>query len=104
MVDKVSISLDEQETSVNIDYIDKTAYVYSSNSHMCKRLYTMYQEHQDEVKLDIDDKYGIGIVVPMKWIKIAPPAKRTMTDEQRQAIAERFAQYRANKRLENEQN
>lgn len=49
------------------------------------------ESHPDEVKLIVENKDGSAIFhVPVNWIKCSPPRK--VSDEQKEAAAERFRQ------------
>lgn len=87
-ISKQPISLEEQETVINIDYVAKTAYVYTCHSPTVKKIYKLAEEYPDDVHIVRDDSYGILINVPMKWIAIKTPKK--VTNEQKQAMAERM--------------
>lgn len=97
MVEKVSIPLDEQETTIGFypSAMDKMASWYSSDPVIIRRMWKLYEEHPDEVELVNDDKYGCEFRVPREWIKVRP--KREVSEEQRQAAAERLAKARENK-------
>ncbi len=51
------------------------------------KLYKLAEEH-DEVSIDLDNEFGLGVAVPMTWVKVRPPRK--ISDEQRAAMAERM--------------
>ena len=56
------------------------------------RLAKLRAEHPDEVKLIAENKDGsVFYHVPNKWVKISPPKKSNMTEEQKDAVRERFA-------------
>ena len=48
----------------------------------------------EEAKIELDNQYGLMISVPQNWIKIRPPVKRQLTDEQKAAMAERMKNIR----------
>lgn len=87
-MEKVSVPLIEQETDIIIDPTTKRATVYSCIPTTIKQLYKLAKQH-DEVRIELDNKYGLMISVPQKWIKVRPPVKRILTDEQKAAAAER---------------
>ena len=91
-IPKTSISQIEQETVIVVDPVTKRASVYSCVPNMVKKLYE-YAEHED-VKIDMDNEYGLTINVPMKWVKVKPPVKRVYSEEQRAAMAENLAKAR----------
>lgn len=88
MIEKRITPIDEQETSINIDYIDRCAYVYSTNKTMINKLYKLIENNKDNSEIIKDDKYGLEIKVPIKWIKISPPRK--VSEETRIKAAERM--------------
>ena len=71
-----------------IDPMTKRASVYSCIPSTVKKLYQL-AEHE-EAEIDMDNSYGLTITVPQSWIKIRPPVKRQLTDEQRAALVERM--------------
>lgn len=83
-----SIPVDEQETVINIDYLDGIAYVYSNNKPMMRRLEKMKTEYEDEVSVEKQDASCIMVKVPVDWIKIRPKIKREMTEEQKEKMRE----------------
>lgn len=57
------------------------------------------QSHPNEAKLMAENKDGSAFFhVPVNWIKCSPPRK--VSDEQREAAAERFRQMWEDKRME----
>lgn len=95
MKPKSSTPLIEQETSITIDPLTKRAAIYSCVPTMMKKMDT-WMNHPDAIT-EIDDANGIMISVPMGWIKIRPPTKRQLSDEQRAALAERMNHVRKGK-------
>ena len=91
-IPKTSISQIEQETVIVVDPATKRASVYSCVPSMVKKLYK-YAEHED-VKIDMDNEYGLTINVPMNWVKVKPQIKRIYSEEQKAAIAENLAKAR----------
>lgn len=92
-MDRIQIPKEEQETTIVIDPVSKTAVVYSCIPTMIKKLETLRNE--EEVEVVKEDKYGISVRLPSRWIKIAKPQKREYTDEQRNALRERLEKARA---------
>lgn len=72
---------------------EKTFTFYSSEKKWVSKI-EKYAESNPEVviKRKDDDEGIISIIaeIPKKWIKISPPRKVNLTDEQRQALAERM--------------
>lgn len=53
--------------------------------------------HHPDAITEIDDTNGVMISVPMDWIKIRPPTKRQLSEEQRAALVERMNNVRKGK-------
>jgi acetoin utilization deacetylase AcuC-like enzyme len=87
----VQYSLEEQETTINVfpSVVSKKAEVYTCIPQMMKRLRKLAEDYPSEVAMNEHGGY-IDATVPSAWIKIAPKRKSTMTEEQRQAAAERI--------------
>lgn len=92
-MDRIQIPKEEQETTIVIDPVSKTAVVYSCIPTMIKKLETLRNE--EGVEIVKEDKYGISVRLPSRWIKITKPQKREYTDEQRNALRERLEKARA---------
>lgn len=59
------------------------------------RLRKLAEEHPDDVKIISDDGKYVFAHLPLDWFKMpSPPIKRNLTEEQRQAAAERFRKIR----------
>lgn len=95
MKDKVKTRLYEQETVITIDPSEKRAYVYSCIPVTMRKLESL-SEHEDVI-IKLDDTVGFMISCPAKWIKIKPPRKSNMTEEQKAAKAEALKKVREEK-------
>ena len=96
MMEKVSTSLPEQETIVNICAADnKRAGVYTCIPKDLRRMWKLYKEYPDKVKLITDNKHASEFEIPAEWVKIRP--KRKVSEEQKTAAAERLARIRSEK-------
>lgn len=88
----------EMETTINYNADEKTAVLYTRDKAVMRRLDRMVEKCPDMYKCiretDIDKTYEF----PKHLISFRVP--RILTDEQREAAAERFAKFRA----ENKQN
>ena len=78
-----------------IEYIDedKIATFYSAERKWINKILRLAEDHPGEVNIlaHPDDNDGAILAhIPKSWMKMSPPAKRTMTDEQRAAAAERL--------------
>lgn len=81
-------------------YGDEKAATMSSNEAVwIKRLTALAEQYPEDVVIrkTPEDNHGVILVsLPKKWFKIKPPAKRTLTDEQREALSERMKRIRNN--------
>ena len=91
---------------------ERSATLTFSEPKMIKRIKTIYSERADEFKRYTENDDGsICVTVPKKWCKINPGSKsdsnkpkRTMSEEQKKAGAERMAKVREQKNKEKENN
>ena len=77
------------------------AYVSSDERKWINRIRKLAEEHGDDcviMKQPEDNGGFIYAKVPQNWVRVRPPIKRDMTDEQRAAIAERMRTYRSKQR------
>lgn len=88
--EKTAIPFEEQETVVNVDYIENVAHVYSCHKPTINRLQKLADSNPDEVSVEFDNRYGMQIAVPVKWITIKPPRK--YSEEERKKRGERLAE------------
>jgi len=89
------LSREERETIILYTEADDRAEVYTHNKKMINRLAKLYAERPDEVEKIREANAGaVTYTVPRDWVRIAP--KRRVSEEQRAAIADRFAALRAN--------
>ena len=78
----------EQETIINFNAEDKTANIYAATPTMIRKMNKLLEQRPNEVKLVREDDISRTFEVPVKWVKIRPP--KQLTDEQKQAMAERL--------------
>lgn len=82
---------EEIETDITVDYFgSKTAYVYTSHATTKRKILKLAEEFPGAVEIVKNDEYTLHANVPIKWIKISPPARRKLTDEAKAAIVERL--------------
>ena len=83
----------------SIDWTDhKIAFVSVDDIAMINRLAKLKAEYPDEVDILFTPEKNFGMLVarvPRRWVKIAPPRK--MSEEQKQACADRLAKMRGEK-------
>ncbi|MEA4888687.1 MAG: hypothetical protein VB070_04385 [Clostridiaceae bacterium] len=87
----------ERETIIQMDDGSKMALVYTRQKAMIKILERLLLIRPDEVHLIKRDADGqcLYVKLPKKWIRIGPPKKMKLTDEQRAARSERIRCYNA---------
>ena len=87
-----NLSAYEQETIINFNEEEKTAYVYTHNRQLLRKLAVLVDERSEECKRIrwVHDGDAAEFVVPKKWVKISPPRANNMTDEQKAKLAERM--------------
>ena len=74
---------------------ESQATVTFSQGRYISRIKKFAAERPEECKIVAENKDGtICAHIPVSWIKIAPPREVKLTEEQRQALAERLAAYR----------
>lgn len=79
------------ETCIN--YTDERAFVSSDERKMINRVLKLKQQYPDEViilQMPENNDGCIYAVVRAKWVRIQPPKKVALTDEDRRKLAERF--------------
>lgn len=88
----VGVSLDEQETTITIypSQVQNYAEVYSCIPGMMKKLRKLAADNPDDVRIEKEDDIGIFVQVPAKWIRIRRPKQVHLSEEQREAAAERM--------------
>nr|MBQ4456586.1 hypothetical protein [Clostridia bacterium] len=93
----------EQETIINFNEEESTAQVYTFNRSLQTKLRKLSEERPEECRIDPDERRTCGgaaaaYIVPKSWVKVAPPRKVTMTEEQVEAARERMREARKAKR------
>jgi len=91
--------LEEQETTINVfpTSVCNKAEIYTCIPNTIQSLRKLCAEYPDDVTIVECDGY-INATVPRGWVKIQPKRKCTLTEEQKQANAERLAAYRRAKK------
>ena len=95
---------DPVETSINRMVGDKFCSVYTGEKKFVEELRQYANEYPNNVKIKFLDGGFIEAEVPFSWFKfVRPKRKYNMSEEQRQAAAERLAKAKEQKKLkENE--
>lgn len=78
----------------SLSYTDRdSAYFSSDENRWIQKIRKLKQQRPDEIAVELDPENNDGCICakfPVSWFKIAPPVKRKLTDEQRQAYSERM--------------
>lgn len=86
----------EQETIITFNEQEKTAVIYTHNTALCRKLDKLADERPEEAKrLRTFPDGGREFEIPKRWVKVN--AGLNLTDEQRQAMAERAKALNASK-------
>lgn len=90
---KSNVSLDEQETVINMfpGQVQNYANIYSCIPATMNRLRKLAASDPDCVRIEKEDDIGIFAQVPSSWISIRKPKKMSLTAEQRAAAGARLA-------------
>ena len=84
---------DLRETSFEYTDGDKYATVSSSETKWINKIVKMHEQYPDDIEIvcSADDNYGMIMAhVPKSWLKISPPKKINLTDEQKAAMKEQI--------------
>lgn len=74
-------------------YTDATMFVSSDQQKIINKVRKLAERHPDQVTIIRRPEQNDGCIyatMPSEWFKISPPIKREMSEEQRQAAAERM--------------
>ena len=80
------------ETCVNYCDAD-TAYFSSDERRWINRIRRLKKEHPEQVRIIREPEQNDGCIyaeVPVKWLKVSPPPKRVLTEEQRMKLSKRM--------------
>ena len=94
MKDGMNQMADYKETAVGYLSCDSYAIFSSSEDKWIRKIKALEYEHPNEVTITQNPLDNNGMIVariPKAWLKVSPPRKREITEEQRKAIAERLA-------------
>ena len=93
--------MDNNENMIEFISGARTATVTFTNRKHISRIKKLYEERGDEFKYYHENEDGsVCAKLPLKWIRVNPGSKekREMTEEQKEALRQRFAASRQNKR------
>lgn len=80
-----------------IDYLDETAWVSTDERKTINRIMRLMEQYPGEVKVIKKPEENHGMLyctIPSKWVRIAPPRKVELTDEERAEIGNRLKMQR----------
>lgn len=87
------------------EYIDKTMWVSSDQQKIVNRVRKLAEQYPESVTIKRFPEQNDGCIyasMPADWLRLSPPRKVEMTEEQRKAASERgktLAQKKKEKRL-----
>lgn len=79
----------EQETIIHYDHEYKTARIYTCDKRLRDKLNKLCITNKDIV-CNTNRQVYAEYTCPKNWVKISPPRKVNLTEEQRQAARERL--------------
>jgi hypothetical protein len=86
----------KMETCFN--YCDpKKAFFSSDERKWITKIRKLYEEHPDEMRMIAEPETNDGCIyveLPASWLKIQPKRKIEMTEEEKEALRERFEKVR----------
>lgn len=78
-------------------YTGKDMFVSTDERWLINRLRKLAEEHPDEVVIFLEPENNDGCIYlkcPAKWLRINPPVKRNLSEEERAAAGERLRRLR----------
>lgn len=71
---------------------DKTCTVSFTNRKYCNRMKKLHEKRPGDFEaFEVNADGSVYARIPLKWLKITPPAKRDFTEEQREAMRMRMS-------------
>lgn len=83
----------EQETVINYNNEEDNAVVYTCSKPLIRKLTKLCAE-RDDITLEGGDSECSTFMLDKRWIKISPPKQMNLSEEQREARAERMRSLR----------
>ena len=90
--------MDFKETAFDYLSCDSYASFSTTETKWIRKIKSLQQSHPDDIQIIRETEDGILVHIPKSWMKISPPRKMTLTDEQRLAAGERMKNARKNKK------
>ena len=94
--------MDFKETAFDYLSCDSYASFSTTETKWILKIKSLQQSHPDDIQIIRETEDGILVHIPKSWMKISPPRKMTLTDEQRLAAGERMKNARKNKKGANQ--
>ena len=91
--------MDFRETSIEYLSCNDHATLYSSETKWIRKIKQLKLEYPNDITIKNEDSESIVVHIPKSWLKVTPPRKMTLTDEQREAAKERMLTARKNKKV-----
>lgn len=90
--------MDFKETAFDYVSCDTYATFFTTEAKWIRKIKSLQQSHPNEITIINESDDSIMVHIPKTWMKISPPRKMTLTDEQRLAAGERMKNARKNKK------
>ena len=90
--------MDFKETAFDYLSCDSYASFSTTETKWIRKIKSLQQSHPNDIQILKESEDGILVHIPKSWMKITPPRKMTLTDEQRLAAGERMKNARKNKK------
>ena len=81
------------ETVIEYSIKDQPANITSDEGKWIRHIRKLAEEYPDDVRIVAQPETNDGAIFayfPVKWVKVKPPVKRELGDEQKQKIAARL--------------
>ena len=89
--------MDFRETSIEYLSCNDYATLYSSEAKWMRKIKQLQSDYPDSVQIINSTSESMVVHIPKSWLKVTPPRKMTLTDEQRAAAADRMTKARQKK-------
>ena len=89
--------MDLRETSIEYLTCNDYATLYSSEAKWMRKIKQLKSDYPDSVQIMNETSESMVVHIPKSWLKVTPPRKMTLTDEQRAAAADRMTKARQKK-------
>ena len=86
------------ETACDYLSCDKQATFCSSETKWINKILKLAEQYPNDVEIQVLPENNQGMIlahIPKNWFKLTPPRKREMTEEQREAAAQRLTEARS---------